>query len=57
MILKKIFLIYLFNNKGSAYYDIKEDIFSLLKLNKIKIEKSNESEHKYLFLKKNNLKL
>ena len=22
--------IYLFNNKGSAYYDIKEDIFSLL---------------------------
>ena len=35
---------YLFNNKGSAYYDIKQDIYSLLETGYDKKEESSESE-------------
>ena len=45
---------YLFNNKGSAYYDIKQDIYSLLEIGYNKKEESSESdtERKKPFIKK-----
>ena len=45
---------YLFNNKGSAYYDIKQDIYSLLETGYNKKEESSESdtERKKPFIKK-----